>query len=87
MRHIPPVLCKDGFKVSIQASEGHYCYPRNSRGPWEEFELGFPSSADPLIAEYAEDRDNLTQTVYPRVPVATIEQLLDKHGGTENVWR
>lgn len=87
MRQIPPVLCKDGFKVSIQASEMHYCYPRNSLGPWEEFELGFPSEADPLIAEYAEDRDDPTETVYPGVPVVIVEQLIEKHGGTESVWR
>lgn len=87
MRQIPPVLCKDGFKVSIQASESHYSIPRDSAGPWEAHELGFPSEADPLIAEYAEDPDNPTETVYPYVPVSIIEQLLDKHGGTVHNWR
>ena len=87
MRQIPPVLCRDGFKVSIQASESHYCYPRDSTGPWQEFELGFPSEADELIALHAEDPDNPTETVYPYVPVSIVEQLLDKHGGTVHNWR
>lgn len=87
MRQIPPVLCRDGFKVSVQASESHYCYPRNSTGPWQEFELGFPSSADPLIAEFAEDPENPTETVYPYVPGSVVEQLIEEHGGTANVWR
>lgn len=80
--HIRPrVTCADGFHVSIQASDTHYCSPRNDEGPWHSVELGFPSAADDLIQEYAEDPDHPTDTVYGYVPLAVVEALVSKHGG------
>lgn len=74
--------CKDGFAVSIQASYHHYCEPRkNGDIEYAEVELGFPSEADELIADYAEDPDDLTGTVYGCVPVSIVDELLSKHGG------
>jgi hypothetical protein len=76
------VVCKDGFTVSIQAGEAHYCWPRIDDAPrWESVELGYPSSSDYLITEYAEDADNLTESVYGWVPVDVVYLLLTKHGG------
>lgn len=78
----PYVKCKDGFGISIQASDGHYCTPRvNGDVIYEEVELGYPNMEDELIAEYAEDPDNLTETVYRWVPVEIVNQLIEKHGG------
>lgn len=34
------LVCKDGTTISVQASEFHYCTPRNNEGPWTEFETG-----------------------------------------------
>ena len=79
----PALVCKDGFKVSVQASATHYCNPRDNDGPYTEFELGFPSVEDSLIQEYAEDSDNPTGTVYGHVPLTTVMSLLEKHGGVE----
>jgi len=42
--HLPRVVCKDGFNMSVQASETHYCSPRDSVGPWDEVEVGYPSA-------------------------------------------
>ena len=75
------VHCKDGFSVSIQASDGNYCCPRSDVAPWIEVELGFPSQPDWLIMEYAEDRTQPRKTVYGYVPVDTVYLLLTKHGG------
>lgn len=83
LRHFDLVVCTDGFKVSVQADEYHYCSPRNDVGPWTAVELGFPSSADDLIAEYAEDESDLTGTVYSHVPITTVQALVEKHGGID----
>lgn len=52
--------------------------------PYESVELGFPSEADELIYEYAEEGD-YTNTVYPYVPVDIVEKLIEKHGGFKGV--
>lgn len=100
----PFVICKDGFGVSIQASEYHYCKPRISqidisrfgsvpkqRGqkrvskfkPYESVELGFPTEAVEEWADYAEDFDKPTDTVYGGVPVELVDRVLKKHGGID----
>lgn len=64
--------------------------PRNFRTdhftPYESVELGYPSEADDLIYDYAEDND-YTSTVYGCVPVDIVEQLIEKHGGFKGVDR
>ena len=76
----PKARMKDGFSISIQASEFHYCHPRNSIGPWNEMELGFPSELDPILDEYAEEPDT-SDTVFGYVPIAIVNELISKHGG------
>lgn len=73
------VMCSDGFKISIQASEYHYCTPRDNYGPWSNVELGYPSQADDLIQRYAETPEDPTQTVYGYVPIETVQALIEKH--------
>lgn len=75
-----PVVCADGFKVSIQASKMHYSWPRDNVRAYKACELGYPSEADDLIKEYAEGED-YTNTVYGYVPAKVIQALLEKHGG------
>jgi hypothetical protein len=80
-------LCADGFSISVQASKFHYCTPRVN-GPIEEytaFELGFPSEAEGVLLEYAEDKSSPTDTVYGRVPRDVVEALLEEHGGIVGV--
>tara|TARA_R110000765_G_scaffold305114_3_gene399050 strand:- start:310 stop:630 length:321 start_codon:yes stop_codon:yes gene_type:complete len=77
-----PVTCQDGFRISVQASSCHYCSPREDNAEsYATVELGYPSSPQPLIHSYAEDRNAPTQTVYSQVPVAIVRELLAKHGG------
>lgn len=81
----PQVECADGFTVSVQASEFHYCYPRiDGANEYEAVELGYPNMEDPLIEDYAEDPCNLTDTVYGFVPVHIVCELVEKHGGIVN---
>lgn len=83
---LPKLKCVDGFTVSVQCHCGAYCIPAVEYGlnlpdRYTHIELGYPSSSDSLIAEYAEEPDELTHTVYPYVPVDILEQLIEKHGG------
>lgn len=78
----PRVECNDGYSVSIQASSSHYCDPRRDNlTEYTEVELGYPNMADNLIADYAEDPDDLCNTVYGYVPIEAVDELLAKHGG------
>lgn len=75
-------ICNDGFSISIQANEYAYCRPRqNNLSSYHKYELGFPSDADELIFDYAEDESDLTGTVYGYVPHAIVLKLIEKHGG------
>lgn len=78
-----PIVCRDGYSVSIQAGEEPYCEPRNNFGPWVEFELGFPNQADPLLEPYQEmaAEKHQTQSIFPYVPLVVVLTLLEKHGG------
>ncbi len=77
----PRVFCADGFNLSIQASDGHYSSPRAIVDYYSKVELGYPSSAEESIMEYAEDSDIPLKTVYGYVPVHIVDKILIAHGG------
>lgn len=78
------IVCADGFSLSVQATEGAYCSPRRSIGPWHEVEVGFPSASPELILQYAEDKGRPTETVYGYVDIDLVEQLIELHGGPDD---
>jgi len=77
----PPVVCRDGFMMSVQVSEGHYCSPRGNTGPWTHVEVGYPNRIEPLLWDYAESPGRWTDTVYPGVPVEVVAAVIEVHGG------
>ena len=81
----PPLVCRDGFSMSVQASEYHYCSPRNNEGPWMEFECGFPSGPAPELKEWKEEigdrRDE--ECVFAYVPWVVLMLTIEKHGGCD----
>ena len=78
----PRLYCNDGYSISVQASAFHYCSPRlNGLQDYKSVELGYPSTEDELINEYAEDDLDYTNTVYGYVPIEVVEKLIEKHGG------
>ena len=85
LRLVPKIKCEDGFEFSCQASFCSYCTPDCETGPWTHFELGFPNMSDELIFPFAEDENNLTDTVYPYVPEKIILSLIKKHGGIKKI--
>ena len=80
----PRIVCADGFDVSIQAGEMHYCTPRLDCDNYEEVEIGFPSDVVPEWMEYAETPEDPTGSVYGYVPVEIIDAVLEQHGGIAN---
>lgn len=83
VQHLRPyAICEDGFRISIQASQCHYCTPReDGQIDYEEVELGYPSEREEMILDFAEDPDDPTNTVYGYVPVGVVDEMLQKHGG------
>ena len=77
----PRIICNDGFSMSVQASSGHYCTPRKTQEIYTSCEIGFPSEEESLINDYAETKFNWTDTIYPCVPIDTIQKIIEKHGG------
>lgn len=78
------IECADGFSLSVQASEMHYCSPRQNEGPWDSVELGFPSEVEEMLLDYAESPEAPTETVYGHVPLELVEALVEKHGGIKS---
>ena len=79
--HTPHVVCKDGFKMSVQAGQSLYSEPRDVADHYEEVEMGYPSEEEHLFAKYAEDEKDLCNTVYGYVPVELVNKVIEKHGG------
>ena len=79
MKRNKPVVCADGFRMSVQAGEDLYCTPRiDNAVRYQSVEVGFPSSKEELLIDYAEP---ITGTVYPYVPVSVVSLVIAKHGG------
>ena len=81
--HTPHVVCKDGFKMSVQAGQSLYSEPKADADSYEEMEVGYPSKEERLLARYAEDGENLCDTVYGYVPCSIIDKIIEKHGGID----
>ena len=84
----PYVVCADGFGVSIQASDCHYCTPRISQSsngfiPYKNVKIGFPSVADDDLMDYIECCGDPCESVYAYVPVEVVDKVLEKHGGID----
>ena len=81
--HCPHVICKDGFKMSVQAGQSLYSEPKDVTDHYEEAEVGYPSVEESLLTSYAEDEENLCGTVYGYVPCSIIDAVIEKHGGID----
>jgi hypothetical protein len=69
--------------LSVQASFGHYCNPRDNNGKfYETWEIGFPSKKEDLLMTFIYDgADDPTQTVYYNVPTSVLIELIEKYDG------
>ena len=93
MRVRQPIVCQDGFGMSVQASVSHYCSPRDDKGPYSAVEVGFPTAYEELLRAYVEPSFNdvgetveetqWTESVYGYVPVEVVSAVIEKHGGKQ----
>jgi len=74
----PHVKCADGSTMSVQASEYHYCNPRDNYGPYLHVEVWNCGIVD-AWAEFVGDEDP-----YAFVPIALVAAEIDRHGGFAN---
>ena len=81
--HTPHVVCNDGFEMSVQVGQSLYSDPKDDVDHYEEAEVGYPSKEEHLLARYAEDGENLCNTVYGYVPCSIIDRVIEKHGGID----
>ena len=84
----PLIRCRDGFRVSIQASRDHYCEPRDDLGPYTHVEVAYPSMWEDLLLPYTDNNTDRTPvicgmapTLYVNVPARVVREVIDKHGG------
>jgi hypothetical protein len=72
----------DGTKLSIQAgTSSSYSRPRGKSNRYSSFEVGFPSREIPELMPYIEMKeDEPTKSVYPYVPVETLEIIMSTYG-------
>lgn len=71
----PIVECADGYSLSVQASEYHYCTPRRNSGPYTHVEVWHCGSPE-ILDEYGNGDDP-----YAYVPIEIVAELIDNHGG------
>lgn len=87
----PPVTCKDGTVLSVQASEFHYCSPRDNEGPYASVEVGFlhdPNGeqvpAPDTWLPYADSHsDGAMSDVFAYVPIELVERFVADRGGAQ----
>lgn len=83
----PRIFCCDGFSISVQAGSSTYSEPRENLegGMYKCVEVGFPSAREELLMKYAEDPHDPTDSIYPYVPVALVDKVIQKHGGISSM--
>ena len=72
----PTVVCKDGSELSVQASWGHYCTPRDNFGPYTHVEVWCHSGSTPITEfSYYEDGPSA------QVNIDAVVEYIDNRGG------
>ena len=83
--YIPTVVCKDGFRISIQAHNGSLAASENGYRQfgenWHYVEWAFPS--EPIDADKYHSYEEDTTQSNGCVVVELIDELLDEHGGID----
>ena len=83
------VVCADGVRLSVQASQYHYSTPREDEGPYSAVEVGYiQDEKDQVVAppdtwRAHADGSEFPNSVYAYVPVEMVEELIASHGGSD----
>lgn len=71
------IRCKDGFRMSVQASETHYSTPREDGKFYTHVEIGYPSSHEESLKEWGDYGGE----VFAYVPSGIVFDIIESHGG------
>tara|TARA_R100000750_G_scaffold41534_1_gene27006 strand:+ start:277 stop:681 length:405 start_codon:yes stop_codon:yes gene_type:complete len=71
------IRCKDGFRMSVQASETHYSIPREDGKFYTHVEIGYPSSEEESLKEWGDYGGE----VFAYVPSGVVFDIIESHGG------
>ena len=82
------VICKNGFYMSVQCSENHFCTPQDNIGPYTAvevctFDVKIPNWPNP-ICKYSEFTGNPINATYYNVPSKALLELIKVCGGIES---
>ncbi len=72
---LPQITCADGSTMSVQASEAHYCTPRDNVGPYTNVEVWL-CGVVPEWSEYGDGEDP-----YAQLPIELVAEEIDRRGG------
>lgn len=81
----PAITIADKLTLSIQASEFHYCIPRDNNGPYSHVEVAIVEGGMPKILKPF--WEGMPGGVCGYVPVERINYLIRKHGGVKCISR
>ena len=76
------VTCESGLKLSIQASDGHYCSPKSNTGPYSSVEIMLMQAPPRSWDEFADSSDS---AVFGWVPVHLVNDLIEANGGISSL--
>ena len=79
------IHCTDGLRMSVQAGSFHYSRPRDSTGPWEKVEVGYPNREIPEFSQWADDNDK-PPSVYGYVPIHVVIDVINAAGGLDEAY-
>jgi len=75
----PHLVCADGYRISVQASAGHYCVPRDNAGPYLSVETYCARRPDGSPWRIPGIRMGGNPAAF--VPVPLINRIIHRHGG------
>ena len=87
------IRCKNGVTLIVQASEFHYCTPRDDEGPYRAVEVGFiekPNGDEwvrvtpPRSWKPYADGKAFPNNVYGFVPMKMVLRFIKRQGGIES---
>jgi len=78
---LPSIETNNGLEIAIQAGELFCCSPRDNYGPWELVEINYINRRIEKLTAYADDAENIEDTIYRWVPVDLIDEIVEENGG------
>lgn len=78
--HSPLITCRSGAQFSTQASETHYCSPKENVGPYFSVEM-FGLKLSPDNQALLSDLNSAGSDIYGYVPVDVVVEMINREGG------